>query len=74
MLHNMRTLSPCVFYCISFHFAFTGRFVTPWDHVLPQVWTDKSNSAATQGEGEDEANVCVLCHQKCSIITACGER
>ena len=33
----------------------------PWDHVLPHVWTDKSNPAATQDEGEDEADVCALC-------------
>ena len=27
----------------------------PWDYVLPHVWTDKSNSAAMQDEGEDWA-------------------
>ena len=32
-----------------------------------------SNSAATQDEGEDEADVCVLCCQKHSTITFCGE-
>ena len=41
----------------------------PWDHVLPHVWTNKSNSTATQDEGEDEADVCALCCQKRSIIT-----
>ena len=30
----------------------------PWEHVPPQVWTDQSNSAATQDEAEDEAEVC----------------
>ena len=45
----------------------------PWDQVPPHVWTDKSNSAATQDEGEDEADVCVLCRQKRSTITVCGE-
>ena len=44
----------------------------PWDHVL-HVWTDKSNPAAMQDEGEDEADVCALCCQKRSAITACGE-
>ena len=33
----------------------------PWEHVPPHVWTDQSNSAATQDEAEDEADVCVLC-------------
>ena len=46
----------------------------PWDHVPPHVWTDKSNLAATQDEGEDEAHVCALCCQKRSTITGCGER
>ena len=45
----------------------------PWDHVQPHVWTDKSNPATTQDEGEDEADVCSLCCQKRSTITACGE-
>ena len=33
----------------------------PWEHAPPHVWTDQSNSAATQDEAEDEAEVCVLC-------------
>ena len=33
----------------------------------------RSNSAATQDEGEDEAEVCVLCCHKRSTITICGE-
>ena len=33
----------------------------------------KSNSATTQDEGEDEANVCVLCCHKRSTITVCAE-
>ena len=45
----------------------------PWDHVPPHVWTDKSNSAATEDEGEDEVEVCALCCHKCSTITVCGE-
>ena len=45
----------------------------PWDHVPPHVWTDKSNSSATEDEGEDEADVCTLCCQKRSTITVCGE-
>ena len=45
----------------------------PWDHVPPHVWTDKSNSATTQDEAEDEAEVCVLCCQTRSTITVCGE-
>ena len=35
--------------------------------------TDKGNSATTQDEGEDEADVRVLCCQKRSTVTACGE-
>ena len=41
--------------------------------VPPHVWTDKSNLATTQDEAEDEAKVCVLCCEKRSIITICGE-
>ena len=33
----------------------------PWEHVPPHVWTNKSNSATTQDEAEDEAKVCVCC-------------
>ena len=43
------------------------------DSNLPHVWTDKSNSAASQDEGEDEAEVCALCCQKRPTITVCGE-
>ena len=54
--------SPCVFCCISRIFAFGGRSVTLFvDHgTMPQVLTDKSNPAAMQDEGEDEADVCAL--------------
>ena len=45
----------------------------PWEHVPPHVWTDKSNSATTQDEAEDEAEMCALCCQKRSTITVCGE-
>ena len=31
------------------------------------------NSAARQDEGEDEADVCALCCEKHSTLTACGE-
>ena len=65
-----------VFCCILRNFAFTGKSVTPpTDHgnVPPHVWTNQSNSAATQDEAEDEAEVCVLCCQKRSTITVCDE-
>ena len=62
-------------YCCSFlNFAF-GRHPPcgPWDHVLPHVWMDKSNSAATEDEGEDEVEVCALCCHKRSTVTVCAE-
>ena len=46
----------------------------PWEHAPAHVWTDQSNSAATQDEAEDEAEVCVLCCQKRSTITVCSVR
>ena len=45
----------------------------PWEHVPPQVWTDQSNSAATQDEAEDEADVCVLCCQRRFTVAVCDE-
>ena len=45
----------------------------PWDHFPPHVWTDKSNSAGMQDEGEDEVEVCALCPHKHSTVTFCGE-
>ena len=64
-----------VYYCMFLSFAFGGRFATlliPWNHVPPHVWTDKSNSAATQDEGEDEADVCALCcHKQAPTAAAC---
>ena len=39
----------------------------------PHVLTDQSNSAATQDEAEDEAEVCMLCCQRRSTIIVCGE-
>ena len=45
----------------------------PWEHAPPHVWTDQSNSAATQDEAEDEAEVCVLCCQKRSTVAVCDE-
>ena len=45
----------------------------PWEHVPPQVWTDQSNSAATQDEAKDEAEVCVLCCQRRSTVAVCDE-
>ena len=45
----------------------------PWEHVPPQVWTDQSNSAATQDEAEDEVEVCVLCCQRRSTVAVCDE-
>ena len=54
-----------VFCCMLRNFAFGGKSVTPpygpWENLLPLVWTNQSNSAATQDEAEDEAEVCVLC-------------
>ena len=44
-----------------------------WEHVPPHVWTDQSNSAATQDEAEDKAEVCVLCCQKRSTVAVCTE-
>ena len=53
--------SQSVFCCILHNFASGGKSVTPpygpWEHVPPHVWTDQSNSAATQDEVEDEAEV-----------------
>ena len=56
-----------VFCCILRNFAFASWCVTPpppphgpWEHVPPHVWTDKSNSATTQDDTEDEAEVCVV--------------
>ena len=45
----------------------------PWEHVLPHVWTDQSNSAATQDEAENEAKVCVLCCPRRSTVAVCDE-
>ena len=45
----------------------------PRVHVPPHVWTHKSNSTAKQDEGEHEVDVFVLCCQKRSTITVCGE-
>ena len=73
----MSCTNPCVFCCISCNFAFGGRSVTLlMDHeTISRLMfgTDTSNSAATQDEGEDEADVCALCCQKHSTITGCGE-
>ena len=68
---SVRGLLNCTQFCIQrqVHHPTYG----PWDHVPPHVWTDKSNSAATQNEREDEVEVCVLCCQKRSTITVCGE-
>ena len=41
-------------------------------HVPPHVWTDKSNLATRQDEGED-AELCALCCHKRSTVTVCGE-
>ena len=43
------------------------------EHVPPHVWTDQSNSAATQDEAKDEVEVCVLCCQKRPTIAVCDE-
>ena len=77
MAAPMSCTSPSIFCCILRNFAFASRCVTPpygrWEHGPPHVWTDKSNSATTQDEAEEEAEVCVLCCQKRSTITICGE-
>ena len=73
----MSCTSQSAFCCISHSFASGGKSVTPpygpWEHVPPQVWTDQSNSAATQDEAEDEAEVCVLCCQRRSTVAVCDE-
>ena len=65
MVAPMSCTSQSLFWCILHSFASGGKSVTPpygpWEHVLPHVWTDQSNSATTQDEAEDEAHVCVLC-------------
>ena len=65
--------------CVLLHHALlhleAGPSPSLWimGHVPPHVWTDKSNSAATQDEGEDEAEVCAFCCQKRTTITVSGE-
>ena len=64
MASLMSCTNPCVFCRISYNFVFGGRSSTLLlDHgtMSPRVWTHKSNSAAAQDEGEDEAEVCALC-------------
>ena len=77
MVAPMSCTNQSVFCCILHNFASGGKSVTPpygpWEHVPPHVWTDQSNSAATQDEAEDEAKVCVLCCQKRSTIAVCDE-
>ena len=77
MAAPMSCTSQSAFCCISLSFASGGKSATPpygpWEHVPPQVWTDQSNSAATQDEAEDEAEVCVLCCQRRSTVAACDE-
>ena len=64
MAAPMSCTSQSIFCCILRNFAFAGKSVTPpygpLEHVPPHVWTDQSNSAATQDEAEDEAE-CVCC-------------
>ena len=75
MVVPMSCTSQSVFCCILCNFAFAGKSVTPpygpWEHVPPHVWIDQSNSAATQDEAADEAEVCVLCYRKRSTDTVC---
>ena len=77
MAAPMSCTSQSAFCCILHIFASGGKSVTPpygpWEHVPPQVWTDQSNSAATQDEAEDEAEVCVLCCQRRSTVVVCDE-
>ena len=78
MAAPMSCTSQSVFCCILRNFAFAGRCVTPpMDHGsmsrLMFGLTLTSNLATTQDEAEDEAEVFVLCCQKRSTITVCGE-
>ena len=76
MAAPMSCTNQSVFCCILHNFASGGKSGTPygpWEHVPPHVWTDQSNSVATQDEAEDEAKVCVLCRQKRSTVAVCDE-
>ena len=44
----------------------------PWDHVPPNVWTDKINSAAMQDEGEDKVEASQFVVSAGSIIVPNG--
>ena len=61
----MSCTNPCMFCCISCHFAFGGRSVTlVMDHGTMfrlMFALIKATQAATQDEGGDEADVCALC-------------
>ena len=63
----MSCTSPSVYFCIFLNFVFGGRSggppCGPWDHAPPHVLTDESNLAATEDEGEDEVDVCVVLSQ-----------
>ena len=77
MAASLSCTTQSAFCCILRNFAFAGKSLTPpygpREHVPPHVWTDQSNSAATQDEAEDEAEVCVLCFQKRSTVGVCDE-
>ena len=77
MAAPMSCTGQSAFCCILHSFASAGKSIHPpygpWEHVPPHVWTDQSNSAATQDEAEDEAEVCVLCCQRRSTVTVCDE-
>ena len=45
----------------------------PWGHVPPHVWTDESNLAAMEDDGEDEVDVCALCCHTHSTVTVYDE-
>ena len=76
MAAPMSCTSQSVFCCILPNFHSQASPSPPygsWEHVPPHVWTDQSNSAATQDEAKDEAEVCVLCCQKRSTVVVCDE-
>ena len=61
--HNITSCSMCALYlpCTSLYDCCGALNVPffchppygPWDHVVPHVWSDKSNSATAQHEGEE---------------------
>ena len=67
----MSCISLAVYYCMRRQVRHPPY--GPWDHVPSHVWTDESNAAATEDEGEDEVEVCALFCLKRSTIPVCDE-